>query len=479
MRHSPEVAKMRRAFKAIGFGFALFLAPLAQAETLRVAVSAFAPTLGNPFSGASQPSAEMWLSIYDNLTRLGWTGGPEPNLALSWENTEPTKWVFKLRPGVVYHNGKPFTAQDVVDVFALLKKPEMTRYLIASELRGVVGGRVIDELTVEIETVEPDAILPNRLATLMMVDANHWSEIGTDAYTLAPVGTGPYRLARWGGSNKIAYLEANPKSWRAPVEFDTVEYRLVPDKTSRIQGLISGQLDMITGLHVDDAKTIEAQGYLVNVQSNPQVKSIALPNNIHEEGHPLHDKRVRQALNFAVDKQSIADLIMFGHAEVASQGLTSITFGYNPALKPYSYNPEKARALLTEAGYPDGFSLVIEVVTDNTTPDGFMYQKVAQDIQNIGVDVTLRSIPYSDYQRKYTMAEWGDADAFHLIWNNAAFQDPIRPIEYFSCMRINAFFCEPDLVDDIKASSREMDREKRKVLIQNIMARLHDLAPAI
>ncbi len=176
------------------------------AETLRVAVSTYSPTLGNPFSGVSQPSAELWLSFYDNLTRLGWTSELEPNLALSWENMTPTTWVFKLRPNVVYHNSKPFTAQDVVDVLALIKTPEMTRFLIPSELRGVVGGRVIDDLTVEIETEEPDAILPNRLATLMIIDPEHWNDVGVDAYTLAPVGTGPYKLKRWGGGNKVAYL---------------------------------------------------------------------------------------------------------------------------------------------------------------------------------------------------------------------------------------------------------------------------------
>jgi peptide/nickel transport system substrate-binding protein len=470
---------MRRLGFTLLIGCSLFLSPIAQAETLRVAVSAFAPTLGNPFSGTSQPSAELWLSIYDNLTRLGWSGGPEPSLALSWENTSPNTWVFKLRPNVVYHNGKSFTAQDVVDLLALIKQPDMARFLIPAELRGVAGGRVIDDLTVEIETIEPDAILPNRLATLMIIDPTLWAEMGIDTYTLEPIGTGPYKLTGWGSGNRVAFLEANPRSWRAPVEIDAVEYRLVPDKTSRIQGLISGQLDLITGLHVDDAETLKIPGIEVNVQANPQVKSIALPNALHEAGHPLNDKRVRQALNHAVDKQSIADLIMFGYAEVASQGLTSVTFGYNPALKPYAYDPVRARALLAEAGYPNGFPLTIEVVTDSTTPDGFMYQKVAQDIDAIGVDVTLRSIPYSDYQRKYTLSDWGDADAFHLIWNNAAFQDPIRPIEYFSCMRINAFFCEPDLMEDIKASSRELDRAKREVLLQNIMARYQDLAPAI
>ena len=469
---------MKHVFGLLGIAVSLYCVPV-KADTLRVAVSTYSPTLGNPFSGVSQPSAELWLSIYDNLVRLGWSSEVEPNLALSWENTTPTRWVFKLRPGVTYHNGKPFKAQHVVNLLALLKTPEMARFLIPSELLGIVGGRVIDDLTVEIETVEPDAILPNRLATLMIIDPEHWNEVGVDAYTLAPIGTGPYKLKGWGGGNKVAFLEANLESWRAPKDISKVEYRLIPDKTSRIQGLVSGQLDLITGLHVDDAETLVMPGITIDVQPNPQVKSIALPNNLHGPDHPLFDKRVRQALNYAVDKKSISDLIMFGHAQVASQGLTPATFGYNPNLKPYPYDPEKARELLVEAGYPDGFSLIAEVVTDSTTPDEFTYQKIAQDIRNVGVDITLRRITYADYQRKYTLTEWGDADAFNLIWNNAAFQDPIRAIEYFSCLRVKPFFCEPDLVDDIKASNQEMNRSRRRAMLQAIMARIHDLAPAI
>lgn len=449
------------------------------AKTLRVAVGAFPPTLGNPFTGASLPSAEMWWSNYDALTRLNWSGGPEPALAESWGNTSPTTWVFHLRPGVTYHNGKPFTAQVVVDVLSLMKREDMQRYLIPNELKFVSNSRVIDDLTVEIQTAEPDAILPKRLATLMMIDPALWDEIGADGYTLAPVGTGPFRLIDFGRGNKVATMEAYADSWRASKDIQSLEYRLVSDKTSRIQALLSNQVDLITGLHVDDVSLVEGLGFTVAVQPNPQVKSIALPNVLHEPEHPLNDARVRRAMNYAVDKASIAEFIMFGYAEVASQGVTSNTIGYNANLEPFSYDPDRARALLTEAGYPNGFAIKIEVATDTTTPDGLMYQKVAQDLQAIGIDVTLRGITFSDYSSKYAISEWGDADAFNLIWNNSAFQDPIRPIEYFSCLRANPFFCAPELVDPIKRSNAEMDPAMRDLLLQDIMSQLHDLAPAI
>ncbi|MBT4739564.1 MAG: hypothetical protein HN793_14435 [Rhodospirillaceae bacterium] len=457
----------------------VFHCTISGAQPLRVGVSALPPTLGNPFTGASLPAAELWLSIYDGLTRLNWSSEPEPALALSWENTSPNTWVFHLRPGVTYHNGKPFNAHAVVDLFALMKRKDMARFLIPNDLTMVAGTRAIDNLTVEIETFEPDAIFPKRLATLLVVDPALWDEIGVDGYTLAPVGTGPFRLVSFGRGNAVATLEAYPASWRAPTDVKSVEYRLVSDKTSRIQALLSGQLDIITGLHVDDVPVIEGQGFNVSVESNPQVKSIALPNVLHGDDHPLTDVRVRQALNYAVDKESIAKFIMFGYAEVASQGWTSLTIGYNANLKPYGYDPDRARALLAEAGYPNGFAMNIEVATDTTTPDSLMYQKVEQDLEAVGIDVTLRAIPFSDYSRKYASSDWGDADAFNLIWNNSAFQDPIRPIEYYSCLRATPFFCAPELIEPIKRSNAEIDSQKRDLLLQDISAQLHALAPAI
>ncbi len=467
-------------FVIAAFAILVFLVPLSvTATSLRVAVASFPPTLGNPFTGASQPSAELWWSIYDGLTRLDWTGGPQPALATSWENTTPTTWVFNLRRNVTYHTGKPFKAESVVKLIELIKREEMARYLIPNELALISGARAVDDYTVEITTSLPDAILPKRLATLMLIDTELWDEIGVDGYTVAPVGTGPYKLKTFGRGNAAAELEAFSGSWRAPESVTSIQYRLVADKTSRIQALVSDQVDIVTGLHVDDVSVVEGLGYTVDVQPNPQVKSIALPNNLHGEDHPLHDVRVRRALNHAVDKQAIADFIMFGYADVASQGVTRNTVGYNPNLQPFTYDPDLARTLLAEAGYPEGFDLLVEVVTDSTTPDGLMYQKVAQDLQAVGLDVTLRAIPFSEYSRKYAVSEWGEVDAFHLIWNNAAFQDPIRPIEYFSCIRNQPFFCEPDMVDLIHQSNAEMDPAKREVLLQDIMARLHDLAPAI
>ena len=171
------------------------------AETLRIAGTQAPPTLGNPYSAVGPPASTVWSPMYDGLTVINSAGKIDPALAESWRNTTPTTWEFKLRPGVMYHNGAPFNAQSVVDVITMLKSPDTQRFLIASELRGVTAVKAIDALTVQFTTAEADAVLPKRLNIIMMVEPKAWKEMGADAYALKPIGTGAYKLTDWGRGN--------------------------------------------------------------------------------------------------------------------------------------------------------------------------------------------------------------------------------------------------------------------------------------
>jgi peptide/nickel transport system substrate-binding protein len=237
-------------------------------------------------------------------------------------------------------------------------------------------------------------------------------------------------------------------------------------------------VDVATGLSEDDVGDVKANGYVPYVTATTQIKSIALPN-VRDGNHPLKDQRVRQALNYAVDKQAIADVILGGWVDVASQGAVPGISGYNPNLKPYPYDPERARTLLEDAGYEDGFDMDIEFVATLTPLDPVLFQKVAQDLREVGVRASVRQIPFSDYLRKYVPNQWGNVDAFGLFWNSATFQDAIRPYEYFSCFRLNPFFCDEDVTADIRAVQVMADPAERETKMQAIMAKFHTLAPAI
>jgi peptide/nickel transport system substrate-binding protein len=257
-----------------------------------------------------------------------------------------------------------------------------------------------------------------------------------------------------------------------------LQYRVILEHTSRVQALVSGQVDMVSGLQVDDVEELRALGLQVTVQQNPQVKSLAL-RNLKDGPSPLKDVRVRRALNFAVDKDAIANLMMLGYVTPVGQGAPAGITGHNSDVKPYPYDPAKARALLAEAGYASGLALSFAVVTTTGTPDALSYQKIAQDLAAIGVKLSLQAITFADYQSRYTTGNWGDLDGFSQLWNNAALQDPIRAIEYFSCLKTNPYFCEPNLVPAITQINAEIDANKREGLLYDLMARIHDAAPAI
>ena len=457
---------------------AVCLGPTVRAQDLRMAVAAFPTSLGMPYTGVSQPSSELWLSVYDALTYLDWGKDAKPALALSWENTTPTTWVFHLRPGVIFHNGKMFTADDVVKVLALLKGPDGAGYLVAREMQNILAVRARDPLTLEVYTRVPDAILPKRLSIMMIIEPDHWQAVGRDVYARKPIGTGPYRLVDWGAGDKDASLEAFEASWRPAQSLRHLQYRVIVEHTARIQALVSGQVDMVSGLQVEDIDDLRVQGFQVAVQQNPQVKSIAL-RNLKGGPSPLKDERVRRALNYAVDKDAIANVMMLGYVTSVGQPAPAGITGHNPEVKPYPYDPDKARALLRQAGYASGLEFSFSVVTTTGTPDAMTYQKIAQDLAAVGVKISLQSMTFADYQSRYTTGNWGMIDGFSQLWNNAAFQDPIRAIEYFSCLKTNPFFCEPNLVPDILHVNAETNAPKREGLLHDLMGRIHDAAPAI
>ena len=448
------------------------------AETLRVASGGIPPSLGNPYTATALPATELWLAMFDGLTRLDWRGGPRPGLAISWDNPAPLTWRFTLRSDMTFHNGHPVTAVSVANVFGFLLSVDAASFIVARELNNIADVVAIDPLTVQFNLRNPDAILPKRLSLVMIIELDAWLERGADGFAMAPIGTGPYQLDNWGAGNAAPRLSAFDNSWRAPKGYSSIVYRVVNNKTSRLQALYSGQVDLATGLSEDDVGDVETNGYIPFVTATTQIKSIALPN-MHDGEHPLKDRRVRQALNYAVDKQSIADVILGGWVDVASQGTVPGISGYNASLKPYPYDPAQAQALLEEAGYTNGFDMDIEFVATLTPLDPVIFQKVAQDLNKIGVRAKVRQIPFSDFLRKYVQNQWGKVDAFGLFWNSATFQDAIRPFEYFSCFRVNPFFCDEDVPADIRAVQILADPVERETVMQTIMSKYHALAPAI
>ncbi|MDX2225033.1 MAG: ABC transporter substrate-binding protein, partial [Rhodospirillaceae bacterium] len=313
----------------------------ADTDVLRIGTTAMPPSLGNPFRNTGTPHVFTWSAVFDGLTRIDRNGVVRPWLAVGWENLNPLTWRLALRPGVKFSNGTPFTAEAVVNIVTFLTGPAAVREVVARELNFLASARAIDPLTVELTTKEPVPLLPRHLQLLYMVEPDAWRQLGPDGFARAPVATGPYAIDRMDESGWR--LSAFAGSWRAP-RVAKLRWIAAPDAASRVQAVLADQMDIALGLGPDEVAAIEAgggKGATWRTAANWALQ-------FHQVGRngPFNDRRVREALNLAVDRRALVDGLLAGTTVPATQPATQGTFGHNPDLPPIPHDPARARALL-------------------------------------------------------------------------------------------------------------------------------------
>lgn len=468
-------AFMRRISAGIaGLALAAAIALPAAAERIRVAVPSLPPSWGNPYMADGTPSSYVWMALFDGLTRLNAAGEVSPALALSWEQLDPHRWRFVLRQDAAFSNGEPFNAEAVRANIEWLMSKEGRITVIGSRIRHFDKVEVEGSHSLVITTKVPDAILHKRMASVPMVAPKAWAELGPTEFSRRPSGTGSYHLLNWNERSRRAYLVANPNSWRKPI-VEELEFIELAETAARVQALISGDADLAkTG--VDEMDLLNARGIPSTVQPSMQVMAVAFlterPGNA-----PLKDQRVRQALNYAVNKEQLAKILLRGFADAAGQPASKTTYGYNPEVTPYPYDPDKARALLAEAGYAQGFPLVIEVVVDTLPADAQIFQAMAYDLRQVGVQAEIRAMPFPTFLRNYLSNNW-QSDAFGLSWSAAPYNDAIRPMENFSCIKRNPFFCDEAMVPLLKAAAETPEPERHEIMMQ-LAREFHEKAPSL
>ena len=441
-------------------------------EPLRLGVYSLPRGLGNPHSSTAGSEMNTWAAIFDSLTRIGADAQVIPWLATRWAPLDKLTWHFDLRRDVKFSNGEAFNADAVVAALRYLLSDEAAGESVAREFAMVADVRRVNEFAVEITTRTPVIILPALMASLRIPAPGQWARLGPKGFARKPVGSGPYRVESW----TAARVDLVPfaESWRAP-RIERVQINEILDPSSRLQGLLSGQLDIVLALTADDIPLIEQSGATAYVDSGSGVSGLSF---ITVKDGPLRDVRVRQALNYAIDKQAIVQVLLGGHTRAAGQPAPHNATGYNPDVSPYPYDPARARALLTEAGYPDGFQFVAEVVPSGPTVPTPMYGLLTQQLAQIGVQMEVRAIPTSQVIIKAVTGTFAGA-AFSMEFDFAPTLDPQRSLGMHSCLRAVPWHCDQAVMPLIEASRNEFDPEKRRSILQQIMRVYHDTAPML
>ena len=440
----------------------------AEAEkVLHLGAVGLSQDLGNPYGTITIPTLVASLGVFDSLTQIDINGKVIPWVAESWEPINPLTWHFYLRPGVMFSNGEPYDAYAAAKALMYFATGDGLVEVVAQSVIDVRSARAVNDLTLEVITDKPNILLPRRLAGIRIPAPGPWAALGRKGFGMAPVGSGPFIVDRWDTAR--VDLLANPKSWRPPL-VDRIELRAVPEITTRLQGLVTGALDIAFDIGPDDGPLLEKAGAKLNFRPSGRVQLLTF-NSIVDS--PVADVRVRQALNYGVNKQRIIDVLLAGSTEPAAQAAVKASFGYDPTIKPYPYDPDKARMLLAQAGYPEGFDMAADITPGAMAGDGTWYLQIASDLSEIGVNVTFNTYPYTVHITKIRQGGWKGI-AFGMDFNNLPSLDVLWPLRIHSCLWNAPWHCRPEWVPLIEDAEQEFNLEARLRKTQALVRLYHE-----
>lgn len=420
----------------VGSIFAAALAALwvtqAGAQELKVGLSA-EPSAMDPHFHNLTPNNSLTKHIFDRLVDQDDNQLLTPMLAVSWKTLDDTTWEFKLRPNVKFTDGSDFTANDVIYTVCRAPRVENSPSSFGIATRAIVGMEAKDPLTVTIKTETPYPLLPNELSTIgiLSAKANGAGQVAFDRKECknagtypkteefnagrAAIGTGPYKLVQFTKGDRIV-LERNDNYWGKKPDWERIVFRPITSAGPRVAALLSEDVDLIENVPIQDLNRIKQNSNFEVVQGLSN-RVIYLHFNYiddHPPGvegtdgkNPFRDRRVREAISKAIDREAIVARIMGGVAMPAGELLPPTMFGANKNMTAPKPDPAAAKKLLAEAGYPNGFSLVLGTPNDRYINDAQIAQAVAQMLTRIGLKVSLDAMTASQFFAKRTKRGFG------------------------------------------------------------------------
>ena len=403
-------------------------------------------------------------SIFDTLVSFDDNAQFRPLLATAWEATGPTEWTFTLRQGVTFHNGEPFNAEVVRWNVERIIEPGFQDFAFMAP---VAGAEVVDDYTVKLLTKQTFPTLPNLMGQFFIISPQAM-ENGVEEFVKQPIGTGPFKFVDWQPDDHVR-VEANESYWGGPPSIQEVVWRVMPEASTRLAALQAGEIQVLKDLSPDNFDLVnEGDGTrAVEVRSVRTPYLRFFPDSPQGGGEPFNDIRVRQAFNHAINVDSIIENLLGGHAERMATTMTPDIFGFDPNIKPYPYDVEKAKALLAEAGYAEGFEIAFETWSAGPAPKPVeLAQAVAADLEKINVTATVKPVELGTAltaQVDKTIAP------FQLwSWGGNGFDGHTKFWGIYHTESSSTFLTDQQMVDWIDAEQATTDPEERKRIFSQL-----------
>ncbi len=426
----------------------------------------------DPHIGKETPAVTVTCQIFDTLLTMNEDNEPSPLLAESYEQIDERTWKFKLREDVTFHDGEPMTAEDVVFSLNRARNSNYVSYVVDA----ISEVTAEDDYTVVIKTAEPYApLLASLTVPFTAIVPQHAVEADEEGFKTAPIGTGPYKLVEW-KQGEYTKLEANPDYFLGEPKTKNLEMRVVPEASQRVIAIETGEADLAYGISANDSRRVEEDSNLQLFKTPSQ--SVAYLT-LNENNEKFADKRVRQAIRYAIDKPTIVETMLYGAGEPADSVIPPNAIGFSDQVVAYEYNIEKAKELMAEAGYEDGFTCTLSVTDDPVKNE--ICQVIQSQLKEIGIECKIQVKEYGTWidelgtgSHEMSFSGWvcvtGDADyTYYSLFHSTQ-------VGYAG----NDAFLKDDDVDKLVIAARETaDLDERLDYYGQLEVLLGDLSPYV
>src|SRR5256712_287489 len=417
---------------------------------------------GDPPNSVLRESIILGYHVFDHLAARDLkTGKVGPSLATSWNTLDDTTWEVKLRHGVRFHDGTPFTARDVKASFDRVLDPERKLTARGNHVK-IKSVEVVDDHTVRFRTDGPYPLFVERMTALVMQSDKVIREKGHEWMQENPVGTGPYKLAKW-AKKQEHLLMRNDDYWGPKPAFKYVRIRIIPEQATQIAELISGGVDIIKAVPPDQMDVINKSGQ-ARTSTSPILRTAML--QLDQAGrsgkNPFQDKRVRQAANMAPDMDGIIKHVLNGLGDRVATTVNPMAFGFDPTLKPYKQDHAAAKKLLADAGYPNGVDITYNQGPPTVEPGSLQTDEaIVADLTKAGFRVKQNYIGDNTvFVARVKDNKGGPMFSFSWGYYSVFDADAILH-DIFKCKETYSYYCNPAMDDLIVQGRSTLDQKKR------------------
>lgn len=435
----------------------------ASADTLRVVLNS-EPSDLDPHKNTRLTAWAVQEEIFDKLVTKDEKGNIQPDLATSWTQIDDHTWQFKLRDDVTFHDGSKLTAADVVFSFQRACGAAGSKtFFVQFDPDNM---KAVDDYTVNVATKQPFAAVLNYLASARgaILCKSAVESMGDEAYGRAPVGSGPYKVENWTTGNSII-LTRNDNYWGDKPACSKIEFRFITEASNRAIELETGGADIVYSLATNDADRLEStEG--VQVVSGPAYQFVYVSLNMSDK--TLQNEKLREALVTAIDIPSLVSAVYGPNTQVADSYMSS-NVAMHASMPAKTYDPEKAKELLAEAGYPNGLNLSIKLAEDSNA--SAMAEIVQGMWAEIGVTAGIESMEQATYLEQANAGQVQVA----IATTNAVSGDPENALMIWRSTAVNAIqACDPKIDEYLDAGAKEFDAAKREAIYKEAQQYLWD-----